>query len=169
MSQENVELVRSICIPWESGDFSSIGWAHHEIEFAFADGPTPGTWTGAAAMAEAWREALSAWEGLDVKVERYVPLDDERVLVLMHNTGRGKASGLELDQLHTRGANLFHVREGAVTRLVLYWDANAPSRRWGYRRPRPPTRARPPRRATRPRRCRAPDRPRLRRRSDRDR
>ena len=122
MSQENVELVRAVCTPWERGDFSSVAWAHHEIEFAFADGPTPGTWTGVAAMNDAWREALTAFEGLDVKVEQYVPLDGERVLVLMHNSGRGKASGFDLGQLENRGANLFHVRDGKVTRLVLYFE-----------------------------------------------
>jgi len=122
MSQESVEVVRAVCVPWERGDFSSVEWAHDQIEFAFADGPTPGTWTGVAAMNDAWRETLAAFEGLDVKVEQYVPLDGERVLVLMHNTGRGKASGFDLGQLNNRGANLFHVREGKVTKLVLYFE-----------------------------------------------
>jgi ketosteroid isomerase-like protein len=122
MSQANVELVRTVCTPWERGDFGSAEWAHHDIEFAFADGPTPGTWTGVAAMNDAWREALTAFEGLVVRVEQYLQLDDERVLVLMHNTGHGKASGFDLGQLENRGANLFHVREGKVTKLVLYFD-----------------------------------------------
>jgi hypothetical protein len=86
--------VRAVCTPWERGDFSSVEWAHPEIEFAFADGPTPGTWTGVAAMNDAWRETLTAFESLDVKVEQYLPLNDERVLVLMHNTGRGEGERL---------------------------------------------------------------------------
>ena len=74
-------------------------------------------------MSGAWREALAAFDGLDVKVERIgVPLDSERVLVLMHNTGRGKASGFDLGQLNNRGANLFHIHDGKVTRLVLYFE-----------------------------------------------
>jgi hypothetical protein len=60
MSEENVEIVRSIFAPWERGDYRSSEWAHPEISFVVADGPTPGSWTGVAAMAEAWREALSA-------------------------------------------------------------------------------------------------------------
>jgi ketosteroid isomerase-like protein len=123
MSQENVELVKAVCTPWERGDFSSVEWAHPEIEFAFADGPTPGTWSGRGAMSDAWRETLSAFEDLDVKVEDYIPLAGDRVLVLMHNTGHGKASGFDLGQLApNRGANLFHIREGRVTKLVLYFD-----------------------------------------------
>ena len=36
--------------------------------------------------------------------------------------GRGKASGLNLEQLGTKGAEVFRLRDGKVTRLVLYWD-----------------------------------------------
>jgi ketosteroid isomerase-like protein len=122
VSQENVELVRAICSPWEKGDFSSFEWAHDDIEFVWADGPTPGKRSGVAAMKESWREAISTFEKFDVEVERYVPLDEERVLVLMHNSGRGKASGFQLGELQTRGANLFHLRDGKVSRLVLYYD-----------------------------------------------
>jgi ketosteroid isomerase-like protein len=122
MSQENVELVRSVFAAWERGDYSSAKWAHPEIEFVNADGPTPGSWTGLAAMAGAWREALSAFEGLRAEADEYRALDDERVLVLMHFSGRGKASGLEVGDIHMKGANLFHVGDGKVTRLVTYWD-----------------------------------------------
>ena len=122
MSQENVEIVRSIFAAWERGDYSSAEWAHPEIEFVAADGPTPGSWTGLAAMAEAWREALSAFEELRAEADEYRALDDERVLVLMHFSGRGKTSGLEVGDIQMKGANLFHVRDGKVTRLVTYWD-----------------------------------------------
>jgi ketosteroid isomerase-like protein len=122
MSQENLELVRSIFAAWERGDYSSAEWAHPEIELVAADGPTPGSWTGVAAMAEAWRETLSAFEELLSEADEYRALDDERVLVLMHFSGRGKTSGLEVGDIHMKGANLFHVRDGKVSRLVTYWD-----------------------------------------------
>jgi ketosteroid isomerase-like protein len=122
MSQENVEVVRSIFAAWERGDYSSAEWAHPEIALVIADGPTPGRWSGVAAMAETWREALSAFEELRTEADEYRELDDERVLVLVHFSGRGRTSGLELGDVQMRGANLFHVRDGKVTRLVLYWD-----------------------------------------------
>ena len=47
MSQENVQLVRSIYEPWGRGDFRSVEWAHPEIEFVMADlGPASGAWKG---------------------------------------------------------------------------------------------------------------------------
>ncbi len=122
MTQANVEIVRSIFAAWEHGDFGSVDWAHPEITFVVADGPTPGSWTGVTSMAEAWRGALSAFEQLRTEADEYRALDDERVLVLMHLSGRGKTSGLEVGDIAMKGMNLFHVRGGKVTRLVLYWD-----------------------------------------------
>jgi ketosteroid isomerase-like protein len=121
MSQENVELVRSIYAAWERGDFSSAEWAHPEIEFALGDGPTPVSRTGLTGMKEGYRTGwLSAWEEFRVEPEQYRELDDERVLVLSHFRGRGKTSGLDVGQMHTKAAELFHVRGGKVTRLVIW-------------------------------------------------
>jgi ketosteroid isomerase-like protein len=123
MSQESVELVRSIYAAWERGDFSSTEWAHPNIEFVSPDSlALPGGVTGLAAMAEVWRDWLSTWEHYGVKAEEYRELDDERVLVLVKFLGRGKTSGLELGQVRSKEANLFHVHAGKVTRLVLYAD-----------------------------------------------
>lgn len=121
MSQENLDLVRSIYADWGRGDFSSADWAHPEIEYVIADGPNPGSYKGLAEMAEGWREFLNAWEDFHAeKVDEYRELNGERVLALQRFSVRGKTSGLDLRQV--RGANLFHVRGGKVTRLVLYWD-----------------------------------------------
>ena len=51
---ENLDLVRSIYADWERGDYGSPKWAHPEIEFTFADGPSPGVWIGIADMTRAW-------------------------------------------------------------------------------------------------------------------
>jgi ketosteroid isomerase-like protein len=117
-----VEFVRSIFATWERGDFTSAEWAHPDIEFVFADGPTPATWTGVSGMAEGWRRWLSSWEDARPTADEYRELDSERVLVLVHYSGRGKTSGLELQKIQTNVACLVHVRGGNVTRLVLYND-----------------------------------------------
>jgi ketosteroid isomerase-like protein len=122
MSQENVEIVRSIHAAWERGDYSSAEWAHPEIEYVHADGPDSGSWRGLTGMAEAFGNFLSAWEGLRVEAEQYRELDAERVLVLFNFGARGKRSGLEAQQIGTKGAQLFHVRGGKVTRLVQYFN-----------------------------------------------
>ena len=119
---ENLDLVRSIYADWERGDFSSAEWADPEIEFVVADGTDPGVWTGVARMAGAWREVLSLWDDVRVDVGDYRPLDDERVLVLLTWTGRARGSGLNLAEMPWTGANVFHMRDGKVKKMVLYWD-----------------------------------------------
>ena len=122
MSSTNLDLVGSIRAAWERGDFSSSDWAHPEIEFAVVGGPSPGAWTGLADMAEAMRDFFSAWEGFRVEADDFRELDGERVLVLVHMSGRGKTSGLELEEMRAKAAELFHIRAGKVTRLVLYTE-----------------------------------------------
>jgi hypothetical protein len=65
---------------------------------------------------------LSTWEEFRVEVDEYRELDDERVLVLDHPSGVGKTSGVDLGQMRAKGAQLFHIRAGKVTRLVHYFD-----------------------------------------------
>jgi ketosteroid isomerase-like protein len=118
----NLDLVRSIYAEWERGDFRSVEWAHPEIEFVIVGGPSPGSWTGLAGMAKGWRGWLSAWEEYHTNTDECRELDNDRVLVLSHGSGRGKTSGVEVEQLVTNGAALFHVRHHKVTRLVIYMD-----------------------------------------------
>ena len=123
MASANLDLVRSLYAAWQRGDFSSVDWAHPEIEYVIADGPDPGSYKGVAGMAEAFRVLVSAWEELRVEAEDYRELDKERVLVHIHwRSGPGKTSGQEVGQIRTKGAHLFHVRGGKVTRFVFYFD-----------------------------------------------
>jgi ketosteroid isomerase-like protein len=123
MASANVELVRSIFEAWECGDYSSSEWAHPGIEYVVVEGPEPDSRTGLAGMAEAWGEFLSAWDDWRIFADEYRELDDDRVRVRVHASGRSKASGLELEQTGARGGTcLFHVRSGRITRLVVYYD-----------------------------------------------
>jgi ketosteroid isomerase-like protein len=74
-------------------------------------------------MTEGARANLTAWEDFRVEADEFRELDDERVLVLHCFPGRGRRSGLELEQLRARGASVLHVRDGKVRRLVAYMDS----------------------------------------------
>jgi ketosteroid isomerase-like protein len=124
VSSAELDLVRSIFSAWERGDYSSVEWAHPDIEFVIADGPTAGRWTGLAGMEDGFRDFLSAWEEHRAGAEEFREVGDERVLVLVRVVARGKASGLELGQVRAKGASMFHFRGGKVTRLVCYFDRN---------------------------------------------
>ena len=119
---ENLDLVRSIYGAWERGDFTSGEWADPGIEFVVKGGLATGTWTGLPAMAKRSRDLQEVWEEFRMHGDEYRELDEDRVLVFFTGRGRGKTSGIDVEQLRTQGANLFHVRDGTVTKLVLYYD-----------------------------------------------
>ena len=121
---ENLDLVRSIYADVERRDFDRVAqdtreWVHPEFEWVIADGPRPGSFKGVTGMKESFYGMFEAWEDLRFEVEEYRELDAERVLVLDHRRGRGKGSGVEVQ---TKGAGVWHVRDGKVTRGVIYWD-----------------------------------------------
>jgi ketosteroid isomerase-like protein len=123
MSSTNLELARSIHLAWERGDYSSVEWAHPEIEFELADGPDPGSWSGVDGMAEGWLAFERTWEDFRAVPTEFRELDHEHVLVLVQFHGRAKASGMELTEMAARQANLMQISAGKVRRLVLYWDS----------------------------------------------
>lgn len=47
-------------------------------------------------------------------------LDDARVLAFHDFGGRGKTSGIAVEQTRSKGACLFNVRDGKVMKLLLY-------------------------------------------------
>jgi ketosteroid isomerase-like protein len=123
-ASSNVALVRSIYADWERGDFlNAAEWAHPEIEFVAVGGSESGSWVGLTQLAKTARDRLSVWHDARVKAEEYRELDTERVLVFFFQSGgRGRTSGLEIGQLHAKAAGVFHIRDGKVTKLVVYWD-----------------------------------------------
>jgi ketosteroid isomerase-like protein len=122
MSSANLDLVRSIYADWERGEFGSVEWADPEIEYVTLGGPEPARGVGVGRLAKDWGDFLRAWGDYRVEAEEYRALDRQRVLVLTRNSARGRMSGLELGQMRAKGAGLFQLRDGKVTRLVVYWD-----------------------------------------------
>jgi len=121
---ENLDLVRSIYADWERGDSSGAAWADPEIEFVGTEGPTPGTFIGAAEMARAWGETLSAFSEFRIVAENCRELGGGRVLAFHDWSGRGKSSGLSVEKMRTKSACIFHIRRGRVTTLRTYWNCD---------------------------------------------
>jgi ketosteroid isomerase-like protein len=118
----NVDLVRSIYAHWERGDFGVTSWAHPGLEFVIVGGlgGAHEPRRGLKETAQLWREFLEDWHDFAAVPESYRELDRERVIVFHHFGGRGKRSGVEVGPTESRGACLFHVAGGKVSKLVLY-------------------------------------------------
>jgi ketosteroid isomerase-like protein len=119
MVSENLDLVRSIYLSVGRGDYSSADWASEDIEYVVADGLQPATVRGLGGLVHAMREAFSVIEDWRDQPEEFRELDTERVLVLSKFSGRGKTSGLAVEQ---DVAQLFEIHEGSVTKIVVYFD-----------------------------------------------
>jgi ketosteroid isomerase-like protein len=119
---ENLDLVRSIYAAKQRGDNNPTKWAHPDIELVFADGPRPRTWTGVAGLTEGWQDYVAAFEGYYSEPVELRELDDERVLVFDQVRGRGKTSGVDLAQISPKGADLFHIRDGKVVKVIVYFN-----------------------------------------------
>jgi ketosteroid isomerase-like protein len=118
----NLDLVRSICSAWELGDFSHTAeWAHPDIEYVRVAELDPDTRRGLAGMVEGARTVFDAYEHVRFVIDSYRDVDDDRVLVLHHLSGRGKGSGLDIGQIHRQSAHVFHIRDGKVIKLVHYF------------------------------------------------
>jgi ketosteroid isomerase-like protein len=118
MSEENVEIVRSILAAWETGDFSAATWADPEIHFI--PGGLESDTHGIEALSKQWRESLDSWDEFATVPEEFFDAEDGRVLVLVRFRGKGKGSGAPI--VDFEGAQLFSVRDGKVVRLALFTD-----------------------------------------------
>ncbi len=119
MSQENVELVRTVLAGWARGDFRA-GSDLLAADFEWKQRPDavePGTHRGAS-IGTALREVFEVWENYRIEPKEYIDAGD-RIVVVGRARGTARGSGLELDQ------NLFFLwtaRDGKLASVELFRD-----------------------------------------------
>ena len=121
MSQENLEIVRRVYGYWTRGDFrSGIEAFDPDVEFeidATANLTGPVKVRGLAEMGKAWRESLSGWGDFRVgEMARLVEIDDG-VIAFNRLEGRGRRSGIVVDQ--SDRAAIFRFRNNRIVGLRL--------------------------------------------------
>jgi ketosteroid isomerase-like protein len=122
----NVELLRlgfeSFQREGPSALTALLALADPEIELYGGPGTEPsGLYRGheeAVRWSEEWFEA---WEEFQMEPTEFIEVTDEIVVVPLHQVARGKSSGVEVE---VDTAFLFEIREGRVTRLHVYADAD---------------------------------------------
>ncbi len=125
MSERNVEVVRRWFARLSAGD-PAPELCDAEIEIRnWAESPVPGPYYGHDGVRKWWREVNDPDMGFEIKMfelEAVIEIDDERVLTTQRATGRGRASGFEVDQLW--GA-IIGVRDGRIASAVGYPNPEA--------------------------------------------
>jgi ketosteroid isomerase-like protein len=97
MSRENVEIVRSAFDAWNAGDVDSIAaLMTPETEFIPLRSQLEGdSYRGPEGMHQFARDAAEEWEFLRIDPDEFHDVGD-RVLMLGHFDGRGRASGMDV-------------------------------------------------------------------------
>ncbi len=115
MSDDNVEIIRRGYAHWKATgeirahpdfvwDVSKLGWPDKQIYFG-ADGAN-----------EFHAEWAGAWDEWELEPEEYIDAG-ERVVVIVHQQGRSKATGIPVDM---RFAQVWSFREAQAIRMQMY-------------------------------------------------
>src|SRR5919106_3667185 len=125
MSRENVEVVREAFEAYLAGDMEETGrLLDPEVEFR---GTVGGLEEGRVAhglpqIVQTFEEEdLEAWEERRLEAEEYVDAGDD-VVVLLHESRRGRGSGVELE---ARTAGVCAMNGGRIVRMQGYMDRDA--------------------------------------------
>ena len=110
MSQEDIDVVRRLYAAFDDQEWATaLGLFHPDVEWS----PVEGTFHGPDGVVAALAEWTESWEEHRVDAEEFVQASD-RVLAVIHLTGRGAASGMEVDQ---RFFQIYDVRDGKIVRM----------------------------------------------------
>jgi ketosteroid isomerase-like protein len=95
MSEENVEAVRRGIVAYQQGDWvAATAYLAPDVVWEVGQ-ELPAH--GPAAVREMWSRWNDDWESLDMAGEEIIGAGD-KVFVAMHYRGRGRSSGVEVDQ-----------------------------------------------------------------------
>jgi ketosteroid isomerase-like protein len=114
MSQEDVEIVRTAVEAWGAGDMDSF-CASLDPDMVWNPVEEVASQGHAAVLATLarWR---GEWDEYEQTAEEFVDIGD-RVLATVHFQGRGRGSGIEIDQ---RFYEVYTVRNGKIVRMDEY-------------------------------------------------
>jgi ketosteroid isomerase-like protein len=132
MSRENMELVRRMFD--QIGTHSENAEALYELldrdvvwDTSALELPGMGVHRGHAGVREFWRRWLGTWEQWEFWPEKFIDAGDH-VVVVVRQRGRGKASGVQVEQRH---AQVWTLRDGRIIRHTLYRDVDVALRALG--------------------------------------
>jgi ketosteroid isomerase-like protein len=121
MDEEIAALLRQGMEAFNQGDLERVSsFIADDVEVhASGEVGEPGTYHGREQFVH-WNNVwMEAWETFHVDVEEIEQVDEENFLVHVHQSGRGRGSGLEVSQ---RVTYLFTVRDLLTRRLHIYPD-----------------------------------------------
>jgi ketosteroid isomerase-like protein len=115
MSEQNVEIVRSIYAAWLQGE-SAGSLIDPEIEYV---NPSDAVESGTRRGRKAFAGIRDAYEDVRVEPEEIIDAGDDEVVVIARVTGKGRGSGVEIDW---RQGYVWTIRDGKGIRFRWFTD-----------------------------------------------
>jgi ketosteroid isomerase-like protein len=117
--ERDVQLVRDGFEAFRRGDFEAVMTILDEDVEVFMppDLPNSGTYRGHDGYRKWVAEWLDAWDAFTPTITSVEPVGSRHLLARVHQTARGKGSGIEVEM---DVAYLFEVRDGRAAAMHLY-------------------------------------------------
>ena len=119
MSQEHVEIVRAMWAAYVRGDIrASLGaYTDDTVWDDTRYRPDGAVHRGRDALVDVVRTWRAAWEDYDIEAEEVLDAGDDRVAVVLRETGRGKGGGVVMTN---RWGQVMTVRSGKIAHTMVY-------------------------------------------------
>ena len=115
MSRENVDAVRRVIDAWNTRRGPENEF-HSAVELGGPDIPV--VFHGYDGLRRFYDDMLSVWDSFHITPDEFIDGGDD-VVVLARWRGRGRASGIEVDQPI---AYVFTVQQGKIARIWIFQD-----------------------------------------------
>ena len=119
MSEENVEVVRTVIEAWNAGDMAAVAEHVHPdvVGWAPENWPESGPFVGLEAVMRQFQQMRDTWDVDTLKpIGDFVDAGDRvAVRVIWHAAGRGPETNLEM-------TDVFMVRTGKIFGIEACWD-----------------------------------------------
>jgi ketosteroid isomerase-like protein len=120
MSQENVEKARAFIDAYNRRDFdAAVEFFHPEVEWVLPAQQRSDSCTGPDEVKRFWEGIDETFDELRLDPQEFLDAGDQVAVRLRHH-GRGKGSGLELDEELYHQVSTF--RDGVMVRIEYFDD-----------------------------------------------
>jgi ketosteroid isomerase-like protein len=120
MSKENVEIVRRAYAAWSRDDRDpALAFFADDVVWTPArEDPDPQPHLGPEGVRRFWAQWEELFDDLRIEPEELIEVGD-RIVSRLHFTGRGKGSGIDVDQ---RVYQVFEFRDNSIVRIDEFYD-----------------------------------------------
>jgi ketosteroid isomerase-like protein len=118
ISEQNVDLVRRMHEAYLGPEPErALAFLDPDVVYDARERPDGKLWRGHDGVRRAMTEWGEVWDEWEIATEGYLEAGSDKVLTLWRERGRGKGSGVSLEQ---SGANLVTVGGGRIVHIRMY-------------------------------------------------